>query len=248
MRNTNFKNDFCRFIAHLFTKYSSHMRIFYTPHESKPSPHIDTQFNRFDHSTSPLPEPTQATYVQFPWHKIYALLVRKNTQRDRKKVLGGEKKGRKIIMENVLCMCNKANWKSEMNSGGISTQHNVHIHISCYIAVRVCVCGLYKYFVLLESVRESEAPKSSQGPSFSLIASDATAQDTVTKYSRGVGEIWDEGCGMWDLNLSPQICICMQQSTWKSINRKGMGRRPACRSTTTVCECFPITQTVTNNC
>lgn len=67
---------------------------------------------------------------------------------------------------------------------------HTHIYIR-YIVVRVCVCvcGLYKYFVLLESVRESEAPKSSQGPSFSLIASDATAQDTVTKYCRAVGGI-----------------------------------------------------------
>lgn len=78
------------------------------------------------------------------------------------------------------------------NKHATQCTHTYIVYI-CYIAVRVCVCGLYKYFVLLESVRESEAPKSSQGPSFSLIASDATAQDTVTKYGWGVGGMWDIG-------------------------------------------------------
>lgn len=39
------------------------------------------------------------------------------------------------------------------------------MHVVC-----MCVCGLYKYFVLLEF-----SPKSRQRPSFSLIASDATS-------------------------------------------------------------------------
>lgn len=74
-------------------------------------------------------------------------------------------------MENVLCMCNKANWKSEMNSGGISTLYTIYVvYIYACVCFCVCVCGLYKYFVLLEF-----APKSSQRPSFGLIASDATS-------------------------------------------------------------------------
>lgn len=142
MRNANLKNRFFRFIAHLFTKYSSHMRIFYTPHESKPSTLIHNLTVLTNSCPSPQPPPhcphTSRAYVQFPWHKIYALLARK---RDRKKCW---EKGTKIIMENVLCMCNKANWKSEMNWGGISTLYTIYMaYIYIYACCCVCVCVVY---------------------------------------------------------------------------------------------------------
>lgn len=47
-------------------------------------------------------------------------------------------------MENVLCMCNKANWKSEMNSGGISTLYTIYVvYIYACVCFCVCVCVVY---------------------------------------------------------------------------------------------------------
>lgn len=60
-------------------------------------------------------------------------------------------------MENVLCMCNKANWKSEMNSGGISTLYTIYV---VYIYACVCVVYINISFCLSSPLKAASALRS----------------------------------------------------------------------------------------
>lgn len=67
-------------------------------------------------------------------------------------------------MENVLCMCNKANWKSEMNSRGISTLYTiymVYIYACLYdVCVNVCVVYINISFCLSSPLKAASALRS----------------------------------------------------------------------------------------